>query len=195
MNLPNKLTISRIILTFVFMVFLFSRGIWAKSFALLAFIIASLTDYYDGLMARKRSQITNFGKLMDPIADKILTLAAFLAFVELRLIPAWMVVAIVAREMIITGLRLFAATKGKVMAAEVAGKHKTASQVFAIFTILGFLVVKEVISERLGLWNSIWEVWFLRAVFCMMLVVVLLTLISGVSYLKRNRGILLEVDR
>lgn len=195
MNLPNKLTISRVILTFVFMFFLFSKGIWAKSAALATFIIASLTDYYDGLIARRRDDVTNFGKLMDPIADKVLVLAAFSAFVELKLIPAWMVVVIIARELIITGLRLFGATKGKVMAAEAGGKHKTVSQVFAIFTILGFLVVREIVSLGFGLWNSIWEVWFLRTVFYMMLVVVLLTLISGVSYLQRNKRLLLDRGR
>lgn len=187
MNLPNKLTLSRIILTFVFMFFLFSRGVWAKSFALIAFMLASATDYYDGLIARKTGQITNFGKLMDPIADKILTLAAFLAFVELGLIPAWMVVAIIMRELFITGVRLVAVSRGIVLEAEAGGKHKTVSQVVAIFLMLIFLLAKE---AAVSVWNPALEVWFRRFIFYLMLVVVLFTLTSAVSFLKRNEKLL-----
>ncbi len=192
MNLSNKLTISRIILTFIFMFFLFLSGIWMKLVALIIFALASLTDYYDGLIARRNNCITNFGKLMDPIADKILILAAFLAFVELRLIPAWMVVIIISRELVITGLRLLLATKGKVVAAELAGKHKTVSQFFAIFTILIFLFFKELILLNFGMWNLTWEVWFKRCIFYMMMPVVALTLVSGISYLKRNKNLLFK---
>jgi len=108
MNLPNKLTISRMVLTFIFMFFLFSSGLAAKSVALAVFILASLTDYYDGAIARKTGQITNLGKILDPIADKVLTLAAFLAFVQMGLVEAWMVVVIIMRELFITGVRLVA---------------------------------------------------------------------------------------
>ena len=162
MNLPNKLTISRIILTFVFMFFLFSRGAMAKSLALFIFVAASFTDYYDGLIARRRGQITNFGKLMDPIADKVLTLAAFLAFVELGLIPAWMVVVIIMRELFITGVRLVAVSRGIVLEAETGGKHKTVSQVLAIFLMLIFLIAKE---AAVSTWNPTFELWFKRVIF------------------------------
>lgn len=188
MNLPNKLTISRIILTFAFMFFIFSRGIGAKLLALIVFIIASWTDYYDGLLARKSGQITNFGKLMDPIADKVLTLAAFLAFVELGLIPAWMVVIIIMRELFITGVRLVAAGRGVVLAAEKGGKHKTISQVVAIFLMLIFLTAKEAAS---GVWNPPLEAWFKRIIFYIMFAVVILTLTSAVSFFRRNEKILL----
>ena len=187
MNLPNKLTISRIILTFVFMFFLFSRVIYAKFIALFIFIIASLTDYYDGRIARKTGQITNFGKLMDPIADKVLTLAAFLAFVELDLIPAWMVVVIIMRELFITGVRLVAVGRGLVLAAETAGKHKTTSQVIVIFLMLIFLIAKETTSS---IWNVTFELWFKRVIFYVMLIAVVLSLTSAISFLKRNEKFL-----
>jgi len=192
MNLPNKLTISRIVMAFVFMFFLFLKGILAKSLALGIFAAASLTDYFDGLIARKRKEVSNFGKLMDPIADKILVLSAFLAFVEMKLIPAWMVVIIIARELVITGIRLLLAAKGRVTAAEAAGKQKTVSQIFAIFFILSFLLFREIISQIYGAWNYDWEILFKRSVFWMMLVVVALTLISGISYLKRNNKLLFK---
>ena len=117
MNIANKLTISRIVLTFVFMFFLFSKGLASKVLALAVFAVASWTDFLDGFLAKKRNEITDFGKLMDPIADKILVIAAFLAFVEMKLIPAWIVVIIVFREFTITGLRLIALAKGVVMEA------------------------------------------------------------------------------
>jgi len=179
-------------MAFVFMFFLFLKGILAKSLALGIFAAASLTDYFDGLIARKRKEVSNFGKLMDPIADKILVLSAFLAFVEMKLIPAWMVVIIIARELVITGIRLLLAAKGRVTAAEAAGKQKTVSQIFAIFFILSFLLFREIISQIYGAWNYDWEILFKRSVFWMMLVVVALTLISGISYLKRNNKLLFK---
>src|SRR6185295_11255782 len=103
---------------------------------LLLFSAASLTDYFDGRIARRDRLITNFGVLMDPLADKILVCSAFIAFVDRGWIPAWMVVIIVARELAITGLRLLAASKKVVLAAEGYGKHKTISQIVAIIAIL-----------------------------------------------------------
>jgi len=118
MNLPNKLTVSRIVLVGVFMLFLFLHGVIAKVLALITFLIASFTDFLDGYIAKKYNMVTDFGKLMDPIADKVLILAAFLAFVEMELIPAWMVVIIIFREVTITGLRISALTRGKVIPAD-----------------------------------------------------------------------------
>ena len=142
MTISNRLTLLRIVLTFVFMFFLFSKGFINKSLALIVFIIASFTDYLDGYFAKKRNEVTNFGKFMDPIADKLLTLAAFLAFVEMKLIPAWMVVIIITRELIITGLRLTALARGDVIEAGRGGKHKTVSQIVSIITILAFILFK-----------------------------------------------------
>src|SRR5476651_1176878 len=138
MNLPNKLTLSRLVLTVAFLAVMFSQIRFYESIALVLFSVASLTDYFDGKIARRDKLITNFGILMDPLADKILVCSAFIAFIGLDWIPAWMVVIIVARELAITGLRLLAASKNLVLAAEGFGKHKTISQIVAIIWILVF---------------------------------------------------------
>lgn len=192
MNLPNRLTLSRIILTFVFMFFLFSRGVLAKTLALFIFLLASFTDFLDGLLAKSRNEITDFGKLMDPIADKVLALAAFLAFVEIELVPAWMVVIIIFREVAITGLRALALTKGKVIPSDEGGKHKTVSQVFAIVAILLFLVFREAGMKVFQFWNEKTEAIYRNAIFVLMLITVALTLISGVAYLIKNKEIYLN---
>ena len=190
MNLPNKLTVLRIVLVAVFMLFLFSQGVMAKMLALVTFLAASLTDFLDGYIAKKNNMITDFGKLMDPIADKILILAAFLAFVEMELAPAWMVVIIIFREVTITGLRISALTKGKVIAADDGGKHKMVSQVFAVSAVLIFLIFREAEIKVFGLlWSGSAERIYKDAIFILMLATTLLTLISGISYLIKNRGI------
>ncbi|NQT89805.1 MAG: CDP-diacylglycerol--glycerol-3-phosphate 3-phosphatidyltransferase [Candidatus Omnitrophica bacterium] len=190
MNLPNKLTISRIVMTFVFMFFLFTRWEYGKMAALITFALASFTDYLDGWIAKKRGLISDFGKLMDPIADKILILAAFLAFVEMKLIPAWTVVIIIFREFIITGLRILGIIKGHIVAASRAGKHKTISQVVTVFAILIFLVVREY-GQYYGFWSERIEAFSRNGIFCLMLVTVMLTLVSGISYLERNKRLFL----
>ena len=186
MNLPNMLTISRIFLAFVLMYFIFARWPGAKYLAFFTFAAASLTDYFDGYFARKEGKITDFGRLMDPIADKILVLAAFLAFVELDLVPAWTVVIIMAREVTVTGLRIAALSKGRVIEAEEAGKHKTVSQMIAVSMILIFLMFREA-GKSLAFWNADTEKWVLNLIFVVMLVTVALTLTSGISFFIRNR--------
>ncbi|MDP3731411.1 MAG: CDP-diacylglycerol--glycerol-3-phosphate 3-phosphatidyltransferase, partial [Candidatus Omnitrophota bacterium] len=183
------LTISRIILTFVFMFFLFSKGAAAKALAMYTFLLASFTDALDGLIAKKKNIITDFGRLMDPVADKILILAAFLAFVEMKLVPAWMVVIIIFREVSITGLRVLALTKGRVISSDYGGKHKTVSQVFAIFVILLFLVFKETGMGVFKFWNYNVEAIYKDVIFLLMLVTTILTLISGVAYLVKNKEV------
>src|SRR5438105_7062599 len=136
MNLPNKLTISRFVLTVAFLVVMFSRVRFHQTIALALFVAGGISDFLDGQIARRRKLITNFGILMDPLADKIMVCSAFIAFVGLNWIPAWAVVIIVARELAITGLRLLAASKNVVLAAEGYGKHKTISQIVAIISIL-----------------------------------------------------------
>src|SRR3954447_7747998 len=136
MNVPNQLTLSRFVLTALFLAVFFARYKYADTIALALFSAASLTDYFDGKIARRDKLITNFGILMDPLADKILVCSAFIAFVERSWMPAWMVVIVVARELAITGLRLLAASKNVVLAAEGYGKHKTISQITAIIAIL-----------------------------------------------------------
>ena len=192
MNIANRLTMLRIILTFVFMFFLFIPALWAKATALLIFIFAALSDFFDGKIAQKRNMVTDFGKLMDPIADKILVLAAFAAFVQIQLIDAWMFVIVVAREILITSLRLFALNKGKVLSAAKAGKHKTLSQMVVIFYILGFIVLKEAILT-FSTWNPSWESFFRNSIYMMMLLTVGLTLYSGLSYLWENRKVITKL--
>ena len=189
MNLANRLTMSRILLTFVFMFFLFCQGLWPKVISLVVYLLAALSDLLDGMIAQRRNMVTDFGRLMDPIADKILVLAAFAAFVQLQLIDAWMFVIIVSREILITSLRLFALNKGKVLSAARAGKHKTVLQMTVIFTILGFIVLKEIILKYYT-WNPAWEKVFRQGIFFLMLTTVGLTLYSGLSYLWENRKVI-----
>ena len=193
MNLPNKLTVSRLLLTMLFVIVVFSEMPFRETIALVLFIAASLTDYFDGHIARRDQIITNFGILMDPLADKILICSAFIAFVGLRLIPAWMVVIIVARELAITGLRLLAASKQIVLAAEGYGKHKTASQVTAIISILVLISYPE-----WGPWSRAvfgFEIfgapWVVGFTALAKWVAVLLTVLSGSLYLWRNRALYL----
>jgi len=189
MNIANRITMSRILLTFVFMFFFFCHGLWAKALSLVIFIIAALSDWVDGMIAHKRNMITDFGRLMDPIADKILVLSAFAAFVQMQLIEAWMFMLIVSREILITSLRLFALNKGKVLSAAKAGKQKTVSQMMVIFSILGFIVLKEVMLEYFT-WNPDWEKFFRQGIYIMMIFTIAITLYSGLSYLWENRKII-----
>lgn len=195
MNLPNKLTSSRFLLTVAFLAVIFSEVPYHETFALLLFSAASLTDYFDGKIARRDKLITNFGILMDPLADKILVCSAFIAFVGRGWIPAWMVVIIVARELAITGLRLLAASKNVVLAAEGYGKHKTISQIVAIISIL-------VLTSYLQ-WGGFGRLvfgfplfghkpWVVEFTAFSIWVAVGLTFISGGLYLWRNRALYLQ---
>jgi CDP-diacylglycerol--glycerol-3-phosphate 3-phosphatidyltransferase len=187
MNVPNKITIGRIVLAFIFMIALFCSGLTSKILALVIFLVAAATDYLDGYFAKKYNSISDFGKIMDPVADKILTLAAFLAFVEMKLVPAWMVVIIIMRELLITSIRLRALMKKEVLAAGMGGKHKTVSQMLSIFVILIFIVIREAGVSTFGFWNDSFEYWYRQLIFILMLITVALTIISGVSYLIGNK--------
>jgi CDP-diacylglycerol---glycerol-3-phosphate 3-phosphatidyltransferase len=195
MNLPNKLTVSRLALTIAFLAVMFSRVRFHETIALVLFIAGGITDLLDGIIARRHKLITNFGILMDPLADKILVCSAFIAFVGLDWIPAWMVVIIVTRELAITGLRLLAASKNLVLAAEGYGKHKTISQIVAIIAILILASYQQwgpagrlVFGWHLG-GNKPWIEWFTAAA---KWVAVVLTFISGWLYLWRNRAVYLQ---
>lgn len=183
MNIANKLTISRIILAGFFILFLFIKGAGAKFMAMAVFLAACVTDYYDGYFARKAGDITAFGKLMDPIADKILILGAFLAFVEMEIIPAWMVIIIIAREFVITGIRIMALSQKKVLSAEKGGKHKTVSQMVAVIAILIFLIIRD------SGFSFRYMEDFKIAVYLLMLITVGMTLTSGISYMIKNKEI------
>ena len=197
MNIANRITLSRIVLTFIFMFFLtfpFKGAwiLWSKVASLVIFMLAALSDFFDGRIAHKKNMVTDFGRLMDPIADKILVLAAFAAFVQMQLIDAWMFVIVISREILITSLRLFALNKGKVLSATKMGKHKTLSQMIVIFVILGFIVLKEVMLTFFT-WNPAGEKLFCQGIYILMLLAVGLTLYSGLSYLWENRKIITKL--
>jgi len=196
MNLPNKLTVSRFALTAVFLWALFSSFAYNDTLALFFFCAAGITDFLDGRIARARGLITNFGILMDPLADKVMVCSAFIAFVEsthLRpdapvKVAAWMVIIIVARELAITGLRLLAASKGVVLAAERFGKHKTISQIVAIIALL----VIDAKSEWPASLQNIFQGWSVTFTEIALWLTVVLTAASGLIYLWRNREIYLS---
>ena len=176
MNLPNKLTVLRVLLVPVFVVFLMVdiTGEYDKWIALFIFFVACLTDFIDGRIARKRGLVTNFGKFMDPLADKLLVCSALICFVELGRIPTWMVLIIIAREFIISGFRLIAADNGIVIAASIWGKYKTAVSMLMIGFVIGDLPefpYYEVITQGL-IWISL-----------------ILTVISLVDYIYKNRKV------
>jgi CDP-diacylglycerol---glycerol-3-phosphate 3-phosphatidyltransferase len=196
MNLPNKITSARFGLTVFFIWALFTPIPFHNTVALLLFNIASFTDFLDGKIARSRGLITNFGILMDSLADKILTCSAFIAFVESThvnpiapvKVAAWMVIVIVAREFAITGMRLIAASKSIVLAAENFGKHKTVSQIAAINTLLLLDASQEwpLSSEQFI------QKWMPPFAEFMLWLTVILTAASGAIYLWRNRALYLN---
>lgn len=196
MNLPNKLTVSRFALTVFFLWALFSRFKYNDTLALIFFCLGSVTDFLDGKIARSRNLITNFGKLMDPLADKILTCSAFIAFVESTnqnpnapvRVAAWMVIVIVARELAITGLRLLAASKNIVLAAERFGKHKTISQIVSIIALLVLDAMNEWPEEM----RNIFAPWLPVFAKIALGLTVVLTAASGAIYLWRNSRIYLD---
>jgi CDP-diacylglycerol--glycerol-3-phosphate 3-phosphatidyltransferase len=192
MNVPNKLTISRFILTVAFLVVIFTSAPYFETVALLLFSAAGLTDYYDGKIARRDNLITNFGILMDPLADKILVCSAFIAFLGRGWLPAWMVVIVVARELAITGLRLLAASKNLMLAAEGFGKHKTISQIVAIIAILVLHSYQQwgVLGAIFG-FSFLGGPWIVQFTALSIWVAMILTFTSGGFYLWRNRGLYL----
>lgn len=172
MNLPNKLTILRAIMIPFFLVFLYMSPGWSKWVALGIFIAASLTDMLDGKIARKYNLVTNFGKFMDPLADKLLVCSALIALSDLNRIPAWIVIVIIARDFIISGFRLIAAEKGIVIAAGWWGKIKTTVQMIMV----GFLIAD---LKEFYIFDQV-----------LIYLALALTLISLGDYLYHNREVL-----
>jgi len=185
LNLPNVLTILRIILTVLFIYLFFQNDLGSRVLALIVFTFASLTDYFDGYLARKHNLITPFGKLMDPIADKFLILSAFFIFMQLQLIATWMFITIFTREVIVTGLRLVAIRKKIVLSAEGAGKLKTVLQIVAVYLIIIFTVLIQLTND-----TEFFQLLMRQAftgINVFMLVVVIVTLWSGISFIWNNR--------
>lgn len=175
MNLPNKLTVFRVILIPFFVLFLLlDITAYDRWFALAIFIIASLTDFLDGHIARKYNLVTNFGKFMDPLADKLLVCAALICLIELERIPSWIVIIIISREFIISGFRLVAADNQVVIAASYWGKFKTTFQMVMVCLMIANM-------DALSLLTQI-----------VMWIAVVLTIVSLVDYLVKNKGVLLD---
>ena len=173
MNLPNKLTIVRIIMIPFFVFFLLTDFVaGSKWIATVLFCAASITDFLDGHIARKYNLVTNFGKFMDPLADKLLVCSALICFVELDKLPAWMVIIIIAREFIISGFRLVASDNGIVIAASWWGKSKTISQMIMIILLIADIPALSVLNTVL-----IW-------------VALILTVVSLIDYLVKNKNVL-----
>ncbi|MCM1175051.1 MAG: CDP-diacylglycerol--glycerol-3-phosphate 3-phosphatidyltransferase [Blautia sp.] len=175
MNLPNKLTMFRVILIPFFVLFMLADITGAdKWIALAIFIIASLTDLLDGRIARKYNLVTNFGKFMDPLADKLLVCSALICLVEMAKLPAWMAIVIIAREFIISGFRLIASDNGVVIAASYWGKFKTTFQMVMICLLIADIAAISTITNVI--------VW----------IALVLTVVSLIDYLAKNRDIMKE---
>jgi len=186
MNLPNQLTVSRFFLTIGFVVTMSVGWRFGYVVALVLFVLAAVTDYADGKIARKYGLITDFGKLMDPLVDKIMVAGAFICLIPAvpEALPAWAVVVIISREFLITGLRLLAVSKGVVLPAESVGKHKTGWQIATVIFFLVLLSVRE--FGGLGLSPAFLENIFVYAGRTLVAVALGLTLYSGIGYLYRN---------
>lgn len=177
MNLPNKLTVLRVIMVpfFVFFMLTDVGGPANKWIALVLFCVASLTDMLDGKIARKYNLVTNFGKFMDPLADKLLVCSAMICMIEMGKLPAWIVIVIIAREFIISGFRLVASDNGIVIAASYWGKFKTVSQMALIIVL---------IMDLGGVWNVVGTV--------LTWVALLLTVVSLIDYIAKNKQVLTQ---
>lgn len=173
MNLPNKLTILRVILVPVFIITYATGNFWLS---LGIFCIASVTDFFDGKIARERGLVTNFGKIMDPLADKILVYSALCLFVENMIVPAWTLIIILAREFVIAGMRTVAASEGKVLAAGMSGKIKTVLQMFAVIMFLISLG-----AAKVAFLMTIAKILYTAAL--------IMTVYSGVEYILQNKEV------
>jgi CDP-diacylglycerol--glycerol-3-phosphate 3-phosphatidyltransferase len=192
MNWANRLTLSRLALTILFVAALNSSWQYARTTALIIFLVAGLTDFIDGEIARRYGAVTNFGKLMDPLVDKIMMAAAFISLVPLKAIPAWAATTVVARDFLITGLRLMASAQGRVLPADNLGKQKTSWQIVTVIFFLALFSVTELrlASERSAWWLRAWD----QAGPALVWITVALTVYSGLGYAWRHRD-LIATDR
>ena len=194
MNTPNKLTIIRMVLVPVFMLLLLWQFKWHSLAALLVFIAASLTDMFDGKIARKRGLVTDFGKFLDPIADKMLTTAAFLGFIclDIGYGVVWVTLIVLLREFTVSSVRMIAAARGKVIAADKWGKVKTVVQMVSIIMALTFEVLKEVLTSVgvsdnvIKLTGTVTGILVTAAIW----ISAVLTVVSGMNYILKNRELL-----
>lgn len=187
MNWPNFLTLLRILLAPLFVVLFFHQGgIWAGYLAFLVFILASLTDYYDGHIARKTGAVTRFGRFMDPLADKVLTSSAFVSFALMGYIKKWLVMVIVAREIAITGLRVYGLYHRNPLIINRMAKWKTSAQMFIIYLLLFLINLKGTLVVMGRDPAFLDSKWVYRGIDGLVLLVVVLTVVSGGHYLIQN---------
>ncbi len=187
-NIPNVLTIFRILLTPLFIICLFSNYPYARLWALIIFIVASVTDAFDGYYARKYNQVTRHGQFLDPLADKILVSSAFISFALMKLVPFWMVALIVFRDLFVTGLRWAMESKGLTMITSKIAKAKTTTQISVIIFILLFLGVQ--IFSYSWLKEAINFIIENRIIYYFTLIATIFTVWTGISYLYKNRLII-----
>ena len=199
MNFPNKITVGRIGLTFVMVGFLTATIPFGKTLALVTFGLAGLSDWLDGMLARRNGQVSVFGQLMDPLADKILVSAAFVSFTAIhQIVPAWIVITIISREFLITGLRLLGGQQGRVLAAGSWGKHKMIWQTVTIVVIMLGLALQEDILPMFLYANEhvtfmeVFDVYFSKTAMFLSLLVGALTVVSGAIYLWESRDLYMD---
>src|ERR1051325_11146504 len=185
MNWANRLTMSRLLLTVIFVAALNSSWQYGRTVALIVFLLAGISDFVDGEIARRYGIVTNFGKLMDPLVDKIMVAAAFISLVPLKAVPAWAATTVVARDFLITGLRMMAGSKGKILPAERLGKQKTSWQIVTVIFFLGLLSFSELryVDARSTWWFGAWH----EAGRVLVWITVALTVYSGIGYAWRHR--------
>lgn len=188
MNWANRLTLSRLLLTVVFVAALNSSWQYGRTLALIIFLLAGISDFVDGEIARRYQIVTNFGKLMDPLVDKIMVAAAFISLVPLKAVPAWAATTVVARDFLITGLRMMASSRGKILPAEMLGKQKTSWQVVTVIFFLALLSLAELryVNETSIWWFRAWN----QAGPVLVGITVALTLFSALAYAWRHRELI-----
>ena len=191
MNLPNKLTLGRALVSPVFMALLLYDNVYSRYAALSVFLLASLTDLLDGYLARRNGQQTGFGKIMDPIADKLLIAVALVAFVALKLSSVWMVMVIIVREFLIMGLRTVVAYRGHIMESSILAKLKTSSQMLAVLAVLVFICYRDTLAAS-GTYLSEYQLAnYVSALDGLIFLAMLLTVVSGLDYLIKSRWLIL----
>jgi CDP-diacylglycerol--glycerol-3-phosphate 3-phosphatidyltransferase len=188
MNWANRLTLGRLLLTIVFVAALNSSWPYGRTVALIVFLLAGVSDFIDGEIARRYGVVTNFGKLMDPLVDKIMIAAAFISLVPLKAVPAWAATTVVARDFLITGLRMMASAKGKILPAEMLGKQKTSWQVVTVIFFLALLSLSELryVNETSTWWVRAWN----QAGPVLVGITVALTIFSALMYAWRHRELI-----
>jgi CDP-diacylglycerol--glycerol-3-phosphate 3-phosphatidyltransferase len=193
MSIPNSLTLFRILLTPVFVLLLFSESSFWKQISLLVYVVAALTDWYDGWVARKYGYISRWGKFLDPLADKVLSAAALFSFVYLQLVPAWMVWIVVVRDFLITGLRSYAEWKDEPIITSKTAQAKTFGEFAVIYYMLIVYIAGTIPFVRRDFGSTIETLMEPRVLWGMMLLVTLSTIGTGIMYIFDNRKILQEL--